>query len=63
MHSKETPKNHSSFYELALYLAVAKAQQNEFRWEAFIDDVSQICDRFATHIASQGIPASKLSRR
>lgn len=38
------------YYELALYFAAVKAKDEEFRWEQFIDNLSYICDQFATHI-------------
>lgn len=38
------------YYELALYFAAIKAKDEEFRWEQFIDNLSYICDQFATHI-------------
>lgn len=37
-------------YELAVCFAAAKAQEEEFRWEQFIDNLSYICDKFASHI-------------
>lgn len=40
------------YYELALYFAAAKAQEEEFRWDNFIDNLSFICDKFASHIKS-----------
>ena len=40
------------YYELAVYFAAAKAQEEEFRWDNFIDDLSFICDKFASHIKS-----------
>ena len=56
-------KNRSCLYETALCLAIAKARQDEFRWEHFIDDLSQICDTFALQIAAKGTAPSKQSRR
>ncbi len=38
------------YYELAVYFAAAKAQEEEFRWENFIDNLSYICDKYASHI-------------
>ncbi len=38
------------YYEFALYFAAIKAKDEEFRWEQFIDNLSYICDQFATHI-------------
>ena len=38
------------YYELALYFAAIKAKDEEFHWEQFIDNLSYICDQFATHI-------------
>ncbi len=40
------------YYELAVYFAAAKAQEEEFRWDNFIDNLSFICDKFASHIKS-----------
>lgn len=42
------------YYELAVYFAAAKAQEEEFRWDNFIDNLSFICDKFASHIKSNG---------
>ncbi len=42
------------YYELAVYFAAAKSQENGFRWDDFIDNLSIICDKFATHIKSNG---------
>ncbi len=38
------------YYDLALYFAAIKAKDEELRWEQFIDNLSYICDQFATHI-------------
>lgn len=43
-----------NYYELALYFAAAKSQKEEFHWADFIDDLSFICDKFATHIQANG---------
>ncbi len=48
------------YYELAVYFAAAKAQEEEFRWENFIDNLSFICDKFASHIESNGTPRLEL---
>lgn len=56
-------KNHPSLYETALCLAIAKARRDEFRWELFIDNLSQICDTFADQIAAKGTTPSKGSKR
>ena len=53
MKIKELRKNRPCLYETALCLAIAKARQDEFRWERFIDNLSQICDTFAHQIASE----------
>ena len=63
MKIKELRKNHPCLYETALCLAIAKARQDEFRWERFIDNLSQICDTFAHQIASKDVPPSKRSRQ
>ena len=57
---KEIDQNHSEqhlldnrkpgYYELALYLAAAQAKEEEFHWENFIDNLSFICDKYASHI-------------
>jgi len=52
-------KNRLSLYETALCLAVTKARQDELRWERFIDNLSQICDTFASEIASEDAAPSK----
>jgi len=62
MNSKDGLKNRPCFYELALYLAIAKARQDEFQWERFIDDLSEICDKFAYQIASKRASTSQRSR-
>ena len=54
-------KNRPSLYETALCLAIAKARQDELRWEFFIDNLSQICDTFADQIADEGTAPSKQS--
>lgn len=56
-------KSHPSLYETALCLAIAKARQDEFRWEFFIDNLSQICDTFADQIAAKGTTLSKGPKR
>ncbi len=43
------------YYELALYFAAAKAKEEEFHWENFIDNLSFICDKYASHIKSNNI--------
>ena len=52
-------RNHLSLYETALCLAMTKARQDELRWERFIDNLSQICDVFASEIASEDAAPSK----
>ena len=61
MKSTNVHKNDPSFYETALCLAIAKARQDELRWELFIDDLSQICDTFAYQIAAKGTAPSQQS--
>lgn len=61
MRAKELRKNRPSLYETALCLAIAKARQDEFRWERFIDNLSQICDTFAHQIASEDTTPSQRS--
>ena len=56
-------KNHLSLYETALGLAIAKARQDELRWELFIDNLSQICDTLALQIAAEDTPVSKHQQR
>ena len=63
MKIKELRKNRPCLYETALCLAIAKARQDEFRWERFIDNLSQICDTFAHQIAAKDGPPSKRSRQ
>ncbi len=61
MNAKDGLKNRPCFYEMALYLAIAKTRQDEFRWEHFIDDLSEICDKFAYQIASKSGSTSQRS--
>lgn len=56
-------KNHLSLYETALCLAIAKARRDELRWELFIDNLSQICDTFASQIAAEDTTPSKHQQR
>ena len=56
-------KSHLSLYETALCLAIANARRDELRWEFFIDNLSQICDTFASQIAAEDTPASKRQQR
>ncbi len=43
------------YYELALYFAAAKAKEEEFHWDNFIDNLSFICDKYASHIKSNNV--------
>lgn len=43
------------YYELALYLAATKAKEEEFHWENFIDNLSYICDKYATQIKTNNV--------
>ena len=61
MKSTDVRKNRPCLYEIALCLAIAKAPQDEFRWELFIDNLSQICDTFAYQIEDKGTALSKQS--
>ncbi len=54
-------QNRPSLYETALCIAMAKAHQDELRWELFIDNLSQICDTFAYQVAAKGTAPSKQS--
>ena len=62
MKSTNVRQNRPSLYETALCLAIAKARQDELRWELFIDDLSQICDTFACQLAAKGTAPSKQSQ-
>ncbi len=42
------------YYELAICYAAAKVQEDGFRWDDFIDNLSFICDKFAAHIKTNG---------
>lgn len=42
------------YYELAICYAAAKGQEDDFRWDDFIDNLSFICDKFAVHIKTNG---------
>ena len=48
------------YYELAVYFAAAKAREEEFRWDNFIDNLSFICDKFALHIKTNGATQHEL---
>ncbi len=61
MKTNKVRRNRLSLYEMALCLAIAKARQDEFRWERFIDNLSQICDTLADEIASKDSAPSKRS--
>ena len=63
MKSTDVRKNHPSLYETALCIAIAKARQDELRWELFIDNLSQICDTFAYQIEIKGAALSKQSKQ
>jgi hypothetical protein len=44
-------KNRLNFYELALLLADGEARADkEYSWTNFIDNLSRICDEFASNI-------------
>lgn len=55
---KSLEKRKLDYYELAVYFAATKAQEEEFRWDNFIDNLSFICDKFASHIKSNGTAKS-----
>ena len=61
MKTTNVRRNRPSLYETALCIAIAKARQDEFRWERFIDNLSQICDTLACEIASKDDAPSKRS--
>jgi len=42
-------KHQTNFYELALLLADGQARKNKHYWPDFIDNLSRICDNFASH--------------
>ena len=56
-----TPETHLTddqklgYYELAVYCASVQAHEEEFHWENFIDNLSYICDKFASHIKSNNV--------
>ena len=62
MKSTDVRKSRLSLYETALCLAIAKARQDELHWERFIDNLSQICDMFASEIASKDTAPPKEQR-
>ena len=62
MKSTDVRKKRPCLYETALCLAIAKTRRDEFRWERFIDDLSQICDTLAYQIAAKGTTPSKRSK-
>ena len=48
---QDSQKNRQNFYELALLLADAQARKDKTHsWSDFIDNLSQICDEFASSI-------------
>ncbi len=38
----------ANLYELSLILAEAQSRNNQDRWDCFINNLSRICDTFAT---------------
>lgn len=57
-HTKETHLTDDrklGYYELAVYFAAVQAQEEEFHWDNFIDNLSYICDKFASHIKSNNV--------
>ncbi len=44
-------KHQINFYELALLLADGQTRKNKHYWMDFIDNLSRICDNFASHEA------------
>ena len=48
------------YYELALYFAAAKANEEEFHWDNFIDNLSFICDKYASHIKSNNVSSLEM---
>ena len=54
MKKKNAPRNYPNLYELALLLADGQSRDSEHRWANFIDNLSRICDEFAS-----GIPAKE----
>ncbi len=51
---KSSEDRRLGYYELAICYAAAKAQEDEFHWDDFIDNLSFICDKFAMHIKTNG---------
>ena len=62
MKSTDIRKNRLSLYETAVCLAIAKARQDELHWERFIDNLSEICDTFASEMAAEGTTPSMEQR-
>ena len=62
MKSTDIRKDRLSLYETAVCLAMAKARQDELHWERFIDNLSQICDAFASEFAAKSPARSKEQR-
>ncbi len=56
-------KERPCLYETALCLAIAKARQDECRWEQFIDNLSQICDTFAYQLDERRASTAKRAGR
>lgn len=48
---KPNLKNHPNFYEHALLLADGQSRQCADRWASFIDNLSRVCDEFASHLS------------
>ncbi len=48
---KQNRSNHPNFYEFALLFADGQSRPKEERRGTFIDNLSRICDEFASHIS------------
>jgi hypothetical protein len=62
MKTKDSQRDYPNFYELALLLADGQSRASESRWESFIDNLSRICDEFASQLASKEKPLPVLVR-
>ena len=56
MQKKQSPKNYPNLYELTLLLADAQSRDSEYRWASFVDNLSRICDKFASEIPTKEKP-------
>ena len=56
MKAKLSLRDYPNLYELALLLADGQSRNSDSRWESFIDNLSRICDKFASQIHAKEKP-------